>query len=139
MSLSDDFRVNFVRHEIKAILTSLKTRLVVAAAERAGRPNALRIVFGAKAADSAVSLTAPRCQVDQREAAGGPDPPKTKVGVSFLKRAATIERWRGTRMVGPDCMAMPPSIPHDHTETAKHVSGGKSWLGARGSMPARLK
>ena len=31
-------------------------------------------------------------QADQCEAAGGPDPPETKVGVTFLKRAATIER-----------------------------------------------
>ena len=47
---------------------------------------------GAKAADSAVAHPHGDARWTSAKRQGGPDPPETKVGVSFLKRAATIER-----------------------------------------------
>src|ERR1700681_2778382 len=41
MSLSDDFRINFVRHEIKVILTSLRTRSLATDGD-GGRPGCWR-------------------------------------------------------------------------------------------------
>jgi hypothetical protein len=46
----------------------------------------------AKAADSAVSHRTAVPGGPARSGRGGPDPPETKIGVSFLNRAATIER-----------------------------------------------
>src|ERR1700681_4156716 len=95
MSLSDDFRINFVRHEIKVILTSLRTQSLATDGD-GGRPGCWR---GTPDGNSRMGGTA------FADPVGGP-PPEPPVG-----RGRRAPSW-----LLPSFFSLPPAVvgpPHN--------------------------